>query len=303
MIEMKREELIKKWLDNELSAQEFEDFKSLDDYKELVKVSDGIQQLELPDYAITDEFLKLKQTMNLQSEKATTPWVKYVIQIAAVLVIGLGVYHFTFNSDDQFSTLIAEKTTLELPDASEVVLNAKSTLSYNKRNWDSDREISLNGEAYFKVSKGKKFTVITPSGSVTVLGTQFNVKQRDNLFEVICYEGSVMVEYDTKTEVLKPGDNFLIIDGNYIAKEKETASNPSWINNESYFSSMPFEFVINEFERQYNLSIELQDIDLEQRFTGSFVHNDKTLALKSITLPLNLTYSLKDHSTIVLSRE
>lgn len=153
------------------------------------------------------------------------------------------------------------------------------------------------------MAKGQTFNVITPLGKVTVLGTQFNVKQRDDLFEVVCYEGSVRVTHLSEIKILKPGDSFLILDGKYIAKEKETSSDPSWINNKSYFKSMPFAHVIQEFERQYNVSINFQNVDIEQLFTGSFDHNDKTLALKSLTLPLNLKYSIIDDNTIVLERE
>jgi len=130
----------------------------------------------------------------------------------------------------------------------------------------------------------------------------FNVKQRGNYFEVICYEGLVGVTHNAKQTTLSPGDSFLIIDGELIATEKENRSTPSWLNNESYFKSLPFKEVIAEFERQYNITIDSKSIDIEQLFTGSFAHEDIDLALKSITLPLHLTYS-KSNNTITLKRE
>ena len=42
-----------------------------------------------------------------------------------------------------------------LPDHSEVVLNADSEITYKKSNWDTNRKLELQGEAYFKVAKGK----------------------------------------------------------------------------------------------------------------------------------------------------
>ena len=125
----------------------------------------------------------------------------------------------------------------------------------------------------------------------------------DNYFEVICYEGSVKVTHNSDIVILKPGNSFLKIDGKLIVKEKETSLNPSWINNESYFKSMPFEYVIREFERQYNVSINPQSIDLKQLFTGSFSHNNIELALKSITLPLDVKYNFKNKTTIEFSRD
>ena len=156
---------------------------------------------------------------------------------------------------------------------------------------------------FFKVAKGSKFSVITKEGRVTVLGTQFNVKQRDNYFEVICFEGSVGVDYKEKSVVLKPGYSFLIIDGNLYAKDLDIRLEPSWVDNESYFNSLPYKTVLSELERQYRISIETNNIDLAQLFTGTFKHDDLELALKSVTLPLNLKYQIKNDTTIVLERE
>jgi transmembrane sensor len=298
---MEREELIKKWLDNELNVQELEAFKKLEDYEDLVRLSNSVMQFKAPEYNTSKELNTALQRIN--SKQHSRNWLKPVLRIAAILAISFSVYYYTTTLDTNISTLAAQKTTLQLPDASLVSLNASSTITYNKHHWKSSRDIILKGEAFFKVTKGSKFKVNTSAGTVTVLGTQFNIKQRNNYFEVICYEGSVKVTHNTNIVILKPGNSFLLIDGEIIAKEKETSLNPSWINNESSFKSMPFAYVIREFERQYNVTINPQNIDLNQLFTGSFVHNNKELALKSITLPLNLNYSLQNNTTIVLTRE
>ena len=299
---MKREDLIKKWLDNELNTQELEAFKLLEDYEFLVKLSNGTKRFKAPEFNTSEELNTVMQSIN-STKQYSRNWLKPLLRIAAIFAISFSVYYYTTTLDTNINTLAAQKSTTELPDASSVSLNALSTLTYNKKNWTTLRDVELKGEAYFKVAKGSKFNVITSSGTVTVLGTQFNVKQRENFFEVVCYEGSVDVDYKFNTQTLKPGDSFLIIDGKFIAKEKETKLNPSWINNESYFKSMSFAHILHEFERQYDVIINSQHIDIEQLFTGSFVHNNKELALKSITLPLNLNYSIENNNSIVLTRE
>ena len=75
-----------------------------------------------------------------------------------------------------------------------------------------------------------------------------------------------------------------------------------WLNNESQFKSLPYKEVLEEFERQYNVTILAKDIDVNQLFTGSFSHNNIDIALQSISLPLHLNYSKKDN-TITLERE
>ncbi|NQX85760.1 MAG: FecR family protein [Flavobacteriaceae bacterium] len=299
---MTREALIKKWLDNALDAKETEAFKKLGDYEQLTKLSESLKQFKAPEYNTSEELKRVLSQLNSKKKKKRSSTLKQLVKIAAIIVLGFSVVYYSSTLDTTLTTDYAEHTTIELPDASWVTLNAKSELTYNKHNWNKQREISLRGEAYFKVSNGASFNVKTASGTVTVIGTEFNVKQRRNIFEVTCYEGSVKVVYQDKNSILNSGDNFSILDGKLIAKEKETAPSPSWLNNESYFKSMPLNFVLNEFERQFELNFDTKDINVAQLFTGSFTHKDVHLALKSITLPLNLKYSIKDN-TIVLTRE
>ncbi len=298
---MNREELISKWLDNNLNDQELKAFKNLEDYDDLVKLDTSLQAFKVDNYDTSKE---LENVLSfIKSKKQTkTHWFKPLMRVAAILAICFGLYYYTTTLDTTISTEYAQKTTIELPDASSVSLNAKSILVYNKKDWKHDREVELQGEAFFNVAKGSSFKVNTTSGTVTVYGTQFNVKHRDNYFEVICYEGLVGVTYNSQETKLKPGDSFLIIDGKTIAKEKEHLTMPSWLNNASTFKSLPYKVVIAEFERQYNVDITLLGIDSTQLFTGSFTHDDIDVALKSITLPLHVTYS-KTNNTITLKRE
>ncbi|WP_298339187.1 FecR family protein [uncultured Algibacter sp.] len=298
---MKREELISKWLDNNLNNQEFEAFKKLEDYDDLAKLNTNLQAFKADDYNTSFELENVLSAIK-SKKQVPTHWLKPFMRVAAILAVCFSLYYFTTTIDTTISTEYAQKTTIELPDASSVSLNAKSNLVFNKKDWKQDREVTLQGEAFFKVAKGSSFKVKTTSGTVTVYGTQFNVKQRDNYFEVICYEGLVGVTYNSQETKLKPGNSFLIIDGKTIAKEKENRTMPSWLNNASTFRSLPYKTVIAEFERQYNVQVTLLGIDSNQLFSGSFAHDNIELALKSITLPLHATYS-KSNNTITLRGE
>jgi ferric-dicitrate binding protein FerR (iron transport regulator) len=298
---MKREELISKWLDNNLNHQELEAFKVLEDYDDLVKLNNNLQAFKADKYDSSAELENVLSSIKSKKPQSKN-WLKPFLRVAAILAVCFSLYYYTASLDKTISTEYAQKTTIELPDASSVSLNAKSSLAFNKKDWKKNREVELLGEAFFKVAKGSSFKVKTTSGTVTVYGTQFNVKQRDNYFEVICYEGLVGVTYNAQETKLKPGDGFLIIDGEKIAKEKENRSMPSWLNNASTFRSLPYKTVIAEFERQYNVHITLIGIDSNKLFTGSFAHDNIELALKSITLPLHATYSKSNH-TITLRGE
>ncbi|WP_282135081.1 FecR family protein [Seonamhaeicola maritimus] len=298
---MEREFLISKWLNNDLNDQELQAFKNLEDYDDLVKLDSSLQAFKAPEYDATKELESVLSTIKT-SKKQTTHWIKPFMRVAAILAICFSLYYYTTTIDTTITTEMAQKTTVDLPDASSVALNAKSVLVFNKNSWKNNREVELHGEAFFKVAKGSSFNVITETGTVKVYGTQFNVKQRDNYFEVICYEGLVGVTFNSQETKLKPGDSFLIIDGKMIAKEKENSLTPSWLNNESQFKSLPYKQVVEEFERQYNVDITLIGVDSEELFTGNFTHDSIEVAIKSITLPLHLTYS-QSNDAIILKRE
>lgn len=300
---MKREELIKKWLDNELSSEEFKLFHKLDDADELMKLSESIKAFQIPSFNSDSTFEKINQSINPTKFRSKNSWTIQFLRIAAIVVIGMGIYTYIGSLDTRISTSIAEKTSVILPDASHVLINSKTDVSFNKNNWGNNRDIKLEGEAYFKVSKGAKFNVRTSKGTITVLGTEFNVKHRDGLFEVMCYEGSVNVNCNDTDQLLMSGDSFLLLNGEIIATDKENLKSPAWKNNQSYFKSMPLIFVFREFERQYKVILDYQLIDTSQKFTGSFDHDDLDLALKSITLPLNIKFEKLKQSKIILSSE
>lgn len=290
---MTKDELIQKWLKDDLSPQELEAFKALDDYDAIMKLSESLKQFKAPEFHEQLAFENISKSISKKS-RTKTSWLKPVLRIAALLAISFSVYYYATTLDTNISTLTAEKTSIELPDHSKVTLNALSKITYNKKHWKNNRDLKLDGEAYFKVEKGSQFKVQTHTGTVMVLGTQFLVKNREDFFEVVCYEGSVRVVTLEKSTILKHGDQFLMIDGKYIAKENEQTSEPAWLHNESSFKSMPYKFVLSELERQYQLTIDAKNIDTNIIFTGRFVHDNLDLALKAITLPLNIEYINKN---------
>jgi transmembrane sensor len=196
-------------------------------------------------------------------------------------------------------TLLAEKTTISLPDLSQVTLNADSKITYNEDSWPTNRSLNLKGEAYFKVAKGKTFDVITNSGIVTVVGTEFNVKARHDYFEVMCYEGIVKVTSDTITRQLLAGDTYRILNKKF-SEDKTRDLAPQWTNNRSRFKAIPFAEVVEELQRQYNIKIAFKHTDTTRLFSGGFVHNNLENALLSITKPMNLTFEISSPNQVLI---
>ncbi len=296
---MNKDNDILKWFNGEISTEEIKTMYPNEDFSQLEKASFYSKQFEVPRIDAQKALADFKTRSFKKDEPKVIPLnYKTFLRVAAVLVVMLkSSYFLFFNDTKSYSTDIAETTTFNLPDDSEVILNAKSQLSFNKKDWKQDRTLTLDGEAFFKVTKGEKFTVNTDAGSIQVLGTQFNVKERVNYFEVKCYEGSVSVSYNSTASVLKPGKSIRVVNGEVSSVEDFTAQNPAWLNKESSFTNVPLWQVIDELQLQYDIKITVaKDVNTSELFSGSFTHSNKNVALQAVTIPLKLSYKINGNN-------
>ena len=295
-----QENYLAKWLTNDLSEEELAEFKRSEAYASYEKIVGTANSLEGPSFDMERALHDVQKSRTAQGPKVIRLHpAKYIMRIAAaVTVLFAASYFYIASLNETVSTAYAEHTEVMLPDASEVLLNAGSKLSYSEKNWDQERKLSLEGEAFFKVAKGEKFTVTTEDGSVSVLGTQFNVESRKGFFEVTCYEGLVSVSYQGTERKLPAGTSFMVLNGAIMPSEAPVTSAPSWVNNESAFKSMPLSYVFDEFQRQFNIQVETNNIDLQQLFTGTFSNTNINLALQSISAPSQIKYTLEKNKVL-----
>ena len=276
-----------RWLNNELTPEEKADFEASEEFKTYEKIIAGTSLFESPDNYNRDEILEVILSSKQSSRNGSRRnWLYGMAATIALLIIG----YFAFN---QFSVVSytaqnGEKTTISLPDGSTAMLNAGSEISHKRWGWTENRSLILDGEAFFDVVKGSTFKVETKMGSVTVLGTEFNVKVSTEFFEVACYEGSVQVKTIADSAILQAFEGFRQIQ-NQTKSIAVKQSEPSWMNNESNFDNIPAEYVIEELEKQYNLQIEGQ-LPSGKMFTGSFPHDDQEVALKIVLDALQIDY-------------
>lgn len=296
---MKKNYELAKWLAGEMTEKELQSFQNTPEYATYAKIAEYSSQLKAPDF---DADLLYQNT--IKNKKSTPKVISFYqskwFRIAAIFVALLSLSFFFKTTIT--STEIAEngqKTTFALPDNSQIVLNSGSQIEYKKWNWDNNRKLDLEGEAYFKVAHGKKFQVNTNLGTVTVLGTQFNVKARKNRFDVTCFEGRVKVNYDNKEVIITKGTS-VTFDNEYFDRKHITAQKPEWTSNEIVFKKEKLQNIIDELERQYNCEIALIGSENEQLFTGTLPSNDIKTALKIINPVFHLKISKFDNSNIVL---
>ncbi|MDT0558167.1 FecR family protein [Ichthyenterobacterium sp. W332] len=300
---MNTEELLEKWLSNTLTDAEQTAFDRLDDASLNKAIVEGAKHFKASNFSEVNDFMSFENSYLNSTDLNPKPriWETPLFKIAAVFLISLGLFFTIFQKNEiEIKTLASEKIELSLPDQSSVKLNALSELTYNKKTWSEKRALQLKGEAYFKVTKGSTFDVITDDGTVTVVGTEFNVKQRLNYFEVTCYEGIVKVTTPTNEKRLNAGDSFLLLNNNFkTAKTFSTV--PDWTENRSTFNAIPLSEVLQEIERQYTIEITSLNIDTNRLFTGSFTHNNLEDALKSVTLPMNMSFELSKTKQVIIN--
>ncbi|ABQ03199.1 FecR family protein [Flavobacterium johnsoniae] len=284
---MKKNRLLAKWLNDDLSPDELAAFEASPDFEKYQKIKNYTAHLEVGDL---DENAMLS---NILSQKKTAPKVvplykKWAFRAAAIFVLALAVtFVMQFFVPETETADFGKRTTFSLPDNSEVVLNSGSEIQYKKWNWDNSRHLELKGEAYFRVAKGRKFEVETRLGKVTVLGTQFNVKTRKNRFDVVCYEGRVKVNYNNTQILLTHGQSVSFENGKQVNLTVNT-SKPEWIDNQIGFYKENIRSLLDEVERQYNIKIELNTKDTTSLFTGKLPAKDLNTALQIISTTYHL---------------
>lgn len=286
---MEKDYQLAKWLNNELSEAELNEFKANPDYELYEKIKKYSGELNLNNPEIDDNAM-LAKVFASKKPKTIQLYKKTIFKAAAIFIALIGiVFIATLNTNTTYLAENGKKTTFNLPDNSKVVLNSGSEINYKKNDWNNNRKLELEGEAYFKVAKGKKFEVVTNLGKVSVLGTQFNVKARNSRFDVICYEGKVKVNYNNQEVIITQGQGVSFKNNKKTKRLQTILQEPEWLDHEMAFNEEKLVDIIQEMERQYNISITLKNSETIKSFTGKIPSNDMNVALEIICT----TYHLK----------
>lgn len=300
---MQEENKLARWLNNEMDTEELAAFTASAEFDTYRKIRDYSAQLAAPEANLDAMYATIQDNKYKRRDTPVRRINRWVPRIAAVLVLALGLTYFLYTTHTTMQVAdVGKRTEFLLPDNSAVVLNAGSEASYKANSWNSRRSIDLNGEAFFKVAKGETFDVVTSIGTVTVVGTQFNVRARDNRFDVTCFEGKVKVQYKSEVVYLLAGESIAFEEGRRITIPDNDMQRPGWLSYETAFTAEKPENIIREIERQYNVIIKLDAAPQAKLFTGTIPMNDMDTALEIIKTVYHLK-SEKKGNTILLSTE
>lgn len=202
---------------------------------------------------------------------------------------------------------------LELSDGTIVHLNSGTTLKYPVKFIASkNRQVFLDGEAFFDVAKDKKhpFVVNANNLKVRVLGTHFNVSNypEDNLTDVVLVEGSVGLyttseQFDTnKNTILKPGykASFNKKDSRIQTKAVITDNYTSWMEGRLSFKNLSFNDITKKLERHYNVTIVNQNKKLaNEKFYASFGDEPIEKVLSYFNDIHGISYTIKNNEILI----
>lgn len=214
---------------------------------------------------------------------------KWFYRIAAVVLILLlplaGYWGGKETLKRSFSYMTVEspmgsKTKLYLPDGTLVWLNAGSKIIYSQGFGVDNRNLELEGEGYFEVTKNTElpFKIKTNEINLQVLGTKFNFKtySDDNEIIINLIEGKVAIENRLNPMsfvYLKPYERFILdkTTGKIRKSKAKAIASRAWTNGELFFDEEILADIVKELERSYNVRISVADSLKKRRFYGSFI--------------------------------
>ncbi|OEK04562.1 FecR family protein [Roseivirga misakiensis] len=292
------EDFLAKWLAGELSPKEESKFLASAEGQEYMAIVNSVEKVALPTYDVEGELERLKNKQK-QTLKPTAKVIKFpqVFRYAAAAVIILGaylIYQVAQPKYEVYKTIAGQIETIVLPDKSIVTLNANSTLKYNPDKFDENRHLELSGEAFFEVTKGINFEVETDQGIVKVLGTSFNIWNRENLLDVICYTGKVNVSEKSYTQDLTPGDGVRLINGNFdrLLDQNQLNTRPLWITEGiTTLDAVTMKEALNELSNIYGIEIISNKSQEALPYTGTFPNTELETAIRLVLGANNIEYT------------
>ena len=246
----------------------------------------------------------------LNPEKPSRLWLRIAAALLLIAASGFVINYFVFrNTDIQFQTADATQS-VSLPDGSTVVLNKYSELSYASSFGETDRIVTLKGEAFFEVERDtqKPFVIHVNNAEVEVLGTAFNVQgysDREEI-EVVVQTGLVKfsvpgVNKEVKLEAGQKGiytkapkdlESTLNSDVNFLA----------WNTQKLVFNESDLRSVIETLNRTYRVNITLPtNIPASCVVTVTFDHQSLQSVLNVLKTTLNLEYKINGNRIEILS--
>ncbi|MEK6478834.1 FecR domain-containing protein [Catalinimonas sp. 4WD22] len=203
-----------------------------------------------------------------------------------------------------------QKSIIQLPDGSEVRLNAESYLEY-PQDFTTSRDIKLVGEAFFEVKRDTvhPFTVTSGDIKVTVLGTSFNVQAFPFEEEMSVAVESGLVEVEKKgngaARKMSQLHPLEMVRVNHKRGDFEVSSfDPdeilAWKEGVLVFQKDSFEDIIHKLERWYGVDFIIKrSMPVTDGFTGRYNNPSLKVVLEGMSYSSDFTYVIEGDTVII----
>ena len=252
----------------------------------------------------------------VRKDRKFTRLLNWSIRIAGIIVLPLAIFWGVkgyLNNNAGKETWVEIKAPawtraqFSLPDGTTGWLNSNSSVKYNG-NFNSDRQVTLKGEAYFDVFKDKarQFKVNANEIVVKVSGTRFNIASYDNEknVEVVLEEGKIELNDKGKNNSLIMSPNDLVIYDktlkNFSTEVVEPQKYLSWTEGKLVFRNDPLDVIARRLERWYNVEVDIDSDKLHDlRLRATFMDEslEQVLYYLQRSLPIDYTIEKGDMSS------
>jgi transmembrane sensor len=256
--------------------------------------------------AMTPQVLK-------SASRERTQYAAWAAACVGILAIGSYFLYTAFGAGPIYKTDFAETRKVVLEDGTTVTLNANSTLEISNWSRANDREVKLEGEAFFSVVKSmdrKTFTVRTKSGlTVQVLGTEFNVNTRRENLSVYLLTGQVKLDNGKDHIMLLPGQraDYDKSDRTVVVSEEmpeQAVDRLAWRDNLYVMNDLPLATVVRDIEENFGVRVLLNDSALNtKRVTAKVPAKDIDVLMKVLSEALEIEIERKEDLIIMSSSE
>ncbi|MEO9804997.1 MAG: FecR domain-containing protein [Reichenbachiella sp.] len=344
---MKRDKkLIQKFFNGECSKEEllevyhlFEtekfDKRVLDHLEE--EWDDFVEDRYLLPRDFDELYLKTKKKASTRTFSISRT-MKIAASIALICTLSFAAYWMMLSPDylggamvyNEVSTKRGETKIVQLSDGSEIVLNAATTLRYPKNITEENRNIYLDGAAYFKVSdQSVKLLVYADEISAEVSGASFNFSaySDDDEITIAVEDGGTLktIVPMFKLTPSLPTDSNQELDPNYgrsmqtliVSEEEYFSYNKTvkkmiqerfedhreyfaWVDGTVFFHDAGMKQVLKQLSRRFDVDFELQGcVDESLTFTGEYKNHSLKAILSHENLGMDAQYMLDKHRVIL----
>ncbi len=239
--------------------------------------------------------------------------IKYAAAIAIFIICGIQIYNHTkpdvsHLEMNTISVPVGQRVNILLSDGTNVWLNSGSKMKYPASFTKGKREITLNGEGYFEVTKDTKrpFVVQTDKYNIKVLGTKFNVDAYDktSFFSAALMEGSIQIsekEEPSNSIVLHPLEKADQVDGKLVIEKIQNYDIYRWKEGLICFENTTFNDLMKEFEKTYDIQIINGNKNLDNYIcSGKFRISDGIdFILQVLQRDISFRFQRNENNTII----